>query len=58
MAQVRYGYSHIRTISFSGDSRSTIRRMRSCEAQITSHTNRATAPEEFTRKRKTVSGNS
>ncbi len=55
-AQVRYGYSHIRTVSRSGISRSMIRRIRSWEKQITSHTKSATAPEEFSRKEKTVSG--
>ncbi|MFF8189662.1 hypothetical protein ACF05L_01975 [Streptomyces bobili] len=33
VAQVRYGYSHIRTTSFSGDSAWMIYRIRSCEKQ-------------------------
>lgn len=56
VTHVRYGKSHIRTTSFSGDSRTSIERILSCVKEMTSQTNRATAPEELRRKRKTVSG--
>lgn len=56
VAQVRYGKSHIRTTSFSGDSRRMMPRIRSWVKQMTSQTKRATAPDEFSRNAKTVSG--
>ena len=48
----------MRTCSFSGSSRSSRARIRSCDTAISRYTNRATAPDEFTSQRKIVSGQS
>ena len=53
-AQVRYGNSHMRNFS-SVFSRSSRRRMRSCEMAITMYTNRAMAPELASRNSNTPS---
>ena len=55
-AYVRPGYSHMRTFSRSGASRSRRARMRSCETAIRRYTNSAIAPDELTRNRNTVFG--